>query len=83
MRASLIAVAVALALPAAARADEAQVDMFSTAFNPAKLTVVAGDTVTWRNGDIVVHDVKGAGVHLGRDRALRELLAALRHPRHG
>ena len=33
--------------------------MFQTAFNPAKLTVVAGDTVTWRNGDIVVHDVKG------------------------
>ncbi len=52
-------VAVALALPAAAHAEEAQVDMFATAFNPAKLTVVAGDTVTWRNGDIVVHDVKG------------------------
>ena len=50
----------ALALPAAARADEAQVDMFQTQFIPAKLTVVAGDTVTWRNGDIVVHDVKGA-----------------------
>ena len=51
--------AAALALPTAAHAEEAQVDMFSTAFNPAKLTVVAGDTVTWRNGDIVVHDVKG------------------------
>ena len=50
--------AVALALPAAAQGEEAQVDMFATAFNPAKLTVVAGDTVTWRNGDIVVHDVK-------------------------
>ena len=62
MRASaavIAAAALALASPAAAHAEEAQVDMFSTAFNPAKLTVVAGDTVTWRNGDIVVHDVKG------------------------
>ena len=57
--------AVALALPAAAHAEEAQVDMFATAFNPAKLTVVAGDTVTWRNGDIVVHDVKGAAFTSG------------------
>ena len=67
MRASaaVIAAAVALASPAAAHAEEAQVDMFSTAFNPAKLTVVAGDTVTWRNGDIVVHDVKGAGFTSG------------------
>ena len=58
-------VAIALALPAAASADEASVDMFSTAFNPAQLTVVAGDTVTWRNGDIVVHDVKGAAFTSG------------------
>ena len=66
MRASAAVIAAAaLALPAAAHAEEAQVDMFSTAFNPAKLTVVAGDTVTWRNGDIVVHDVKGAGFTSG------------------
>ena len=63
--AGLIAAAVALALPSAARADEAQVDMFQTQFNPAALTVVAGDTVTWRNGDIVVHDVKGGAFTSG------------------
>ena len=27
--------------------------------------MVAGDTVTWRNGDIVVHDVKGADFSSG------------------
>ena len=60
-----LALAAVLAAPAGAHADEASVDMFATAFNPAKLTVVAGDTVTWRNGDIVVHDVKGASFASG------------------
>jgi plastocyanin len=64
-RAGVIVAAVALALPAAAGAEEAQVDLFQTQFTPAKLTVVAGDTVTWRNGDIVVHDVKGAAFASG------------------
>jgi plastocyanin len=62
---AIVAVALALALPAAAQGEEAQVDLFATAFNPATLTVVAGDTVTWRNGDIVVHDVKGPGFSSG------------------
>jgi hypothetical protein len=30
------------------------------AFDPAQVTVVAGDTVTWRNTDFVEHDVRAA-----------------------
>lgn len=57
---AIAAAAVALALPAAAHAETASVDMFGSAFTPASVTVVAGDSVSWRNGDIAVHDVKSA-----------------------
>ena len=35
------------------------VTMEGTAFNPAEITVKAGDTVTWTNEDSIGHDVTG------------------------
>jgi len=58
------AAALALALPQTAGAQELVV-MFNSAFSPAEVTVVAGDSVTWRNGDLVVHDVRGPGFNSG------------------
>jgi plastocyanin len=37
----------------------AEVTMEGTAFNPAEITVAAGDTVTWTNNDSAGHDVTG------------------------
>ena len=37
----------------------AQVTMEGIKFNPAEVTVKAGDTVTWTNKDSVGHDVTG------------------------
>jgi plastocyanin len=48
----------ALAAPAAASADDFAVSMPGKYFDPPRLTVVAGDQVTWRNADFVAHDVR-------------------------
>jgi plastocyanin len=37
------------------------VEMQTTGFAPAELTVAEGDTVVWRNGDIVPHTATAAG----------------------
>jgi plastocyanin len=37
----------------------AEVSMEGIKFNPAQVTVKAGDTVTWTNNDTVGHDVTG------------------------
>jgi plastocyanin len=52
--------ALALAAPATARADVATVAIPGKAFSPAMVTVVAGDSVAWRNSDFVEHDVRAA-----------------------
>ena len=43
----------------------AQVTMKGIAFNPATVTVKAGDTVTWTNEDSVGHDVTGDDFNSG------------------
>jgi plastocyanin len=48
----------ALAAPAAASADDFAVSMPGKYFDPPRLTIVAGDEVTWRNADFVAHDVR-------------------------
>jgi plastocyanin len=59
----LAATAAVLAAPAAAGADELEVKMPGKFFEPARVTAVAGDRVTFRNNDLVTHDVRiGGGV---------------------
>jgi plastocyanin len=50
-----------LVAPAAARADTATVNIPGKFFSPARTTTVAGDTVAFRNQDIVAHDVRIGG----------------------
>jgi plastocyanin len=51
------------AAPAAAGADELDVRMPGKYFEPARLTAVAGDRITFRNNDFVTHNVRiGGGV---------------------
>jgi len=50
--------ALALGAPATARADVATVAIPGKSFSPAAVTVVAGDSVAWRNSDFVAHDVR-------------------------
>ena len=57
----LAAAAAALAAPAAARADGVEVKMPGKFFEPARVTAVAGDRITFRNYDLVTHDVRIAG----------------------
>jgi plastocyanin len=47
----------ALALPVGARADDNFVTMPGKYFSPPRSTIVAGDRVTWRNADLVAHDI--------------------------
>ena len=47
----------ALAAPASARADTASVAIPAKLFSPAYVQIVRGDSVVWRNGDFVSHDV--------------------------
>lgn len=74
--------AVALAAPAGARADVATVAIPGKAFAPAHVTVVAGDSVAWRNSDLADHDVRASdgafdsGV-LARFAAFSEAFAAV------
>jgi plastocyanin len=65
MRRTVIATAVvaALALPAAARAETSRITMPGKYFDPSHSTIVAGDTIVFRNNDLVTHDVRiGGGV---------------------
>jgi plastocyanin len=60
MRRPILALAavVALAAPASASADDFAISMPGKYFDPQRLTIVAGDQVTWRNADFVTHDVR-------------------------
>jgi plastocyanin len=58
MRVLVMAAVALLAVPAAARADVASVAIPGKLFSPAQVTVVAGDSVSWRNADLSNHDVK-------------------------
>lgn len=49
--------AVAVALPAAARADEA-VGIPGKFFDPPRVTLLVGESVSWHNSDFVTHDVR-------------------------
>ena len=51
----LVAFAIAAASPARAADTEVKIDNFT--FNPQKITVKAGDTVTWTNHDDIPHTV--------------------------
>jgi plastocyanin len=48
-----------------------QVAMEGIKFNPAEVTVSAGDTVTWTNDDTVGHDVTGDGFKSGDPGAMQ------------
>jgi plastocyanin len=54
-----LVVLAALALPASAAADTTTISMPGKTFSPARVLVVPGDSVLWRNGDLVTHDVHG------------------------
>jgi plastocyanin len=58
----MLAVAAGLAPPTAAGADAPEVKMPGKFFEPARVTAVAGDQVTFRNNDLVTHDVRIGGV---------------------
>ena len=48
---------IAIALAAPVRADETQVKIDNFTFNPQQITVKAGATVVWTNGDDIPHTV--------------------------
>jgi amicyanin len=52
-----LAVAAVLAAASAAKAADIQVKIENFTFNPKQVTVKAGDTVTWINGDDIPHTV--------------------------
>jgi plastocyanin len=56
-----LAVALALAAPAAAGAETATISIPGKYFDPPRSTVVAGDLVVFRNNDLATHDVRVAG----------------------
>lgn len=55
------AAAAPLGSPALAGADELEIKMPGKFFEPARVTAVAGDRVTFRNNDLVTHDVRIGG----------------------
>jgi plastocyanin len=57
----LASLAVAAALPAPAAAESVTITMPGKYFDPARVTAVAGDTIRFRNNDLVTHDVRIAG----------------------
>jgi plastocyanin len=59
---ALAALAVA---PAAASAETTTISMPGKSFSPGRVTIVPGDSVLFRNGDLTAHDVKGAGFESG------------------
>jgi plastocyanin len=52
------AVALLLAAPVGARAENTTITMPGRFFDPPRSTMVAGDTVVFRNNDFVTHDVR-------------------------
>jgi plastocyanin len=60
-----LVVLAALAFPSSAAADTTTISMPGKSFSPARVTIVAGDSVLWRNGDLVTHDVRGSGFDSG------------------
>jgi plastocyanin len=54
-------VAVLLGAPAVAGANDVEIKMPGKFFDPARVTAVAGDRVTFRNTDLVTHDVRIGG----------------------
>lgn len=60
MRVALVMAIGALVVPATARADVASVAIPGKLFSPAAVTVVAGDSVAWRNSDLSNHDVRAS-----------------------
>ena len=52
-----VAVALLLAAPAGARAETTTISMPGKFFEPPRATMVAGDTVLFRNNDLETHDV--------------------------
>ena len=57
IRRAAAAVALLLAVPAAARAETTTIAMPGKFFDPPRSTMVAGDTVLFRNNDLETHDV--------------------------
>ena len=55
----------ALAFPASASAETSTISMPGKSFSPLAVTIVAGDSVLWRNGDLVAHDVRGSDFDSG------------------
>jgi plastocyanin len=58
--AGVILATTALAAPAATRAAVTTVAIPARFFDPGRVTIVAGDSVTWLNGDFVDHDVRAS-----------------------
>jgi plastocyanin len=74
--------ALALVAPVSARADVATVAIPGKSFSPAAVTVVAGDSVAWRNSDFTAHDVRATdgafdSGPLGRFGAFAQAFAAV------
>jgi plastocyanin len=62
-RAAPLAALLALVLPTVASADTTTISMPGKSFDPPRSTMVAGDTVVFRNNDFVTHDVRiGGGI---------------------
>jgi plastocyanin len=69
MRAPIALAALALAVAAApARAESTFVSMADSSFSPARLDVLVGDSVVWRNTSLRTHDIQSlsAGFDSGR-----------------
>jgi plastocyanin len=59
--AAALLLALASALPGTARAANLEVKIDNFTFGPQRLTVKAGDTVTWTNADDIPHSVVSTG----------------------
>ncbi|WP_051324141.1 cupredoxin domain-containing protein [Candidatus Solirubrobacter pratensis] len=59
------AAAILAAAPAAASAETTTISMPGKSFSPARVTILPGDAVLFRNGDLTAHDVKGGGFESG------------------
>ena len=66
MRAAALSVLALLAVPAAASADATITALPRDRFDPAELTIAAGERVTFANRDVSVHDVVGDGFRSAR-----------------
>jgi len=68
--AAALLLALASALPAAARAAELEVKIDNFTFAPQRITVKAGTTVTWTNEDDIPHTVTSTSAGAFRSKAL-------------